>query len=57
MKILNYSFYFKDREYYMEEEYRVIFFAKNDDKKLRPDSQKPYIEIPFSINNVNVRYV
>ena len=53
IKIINYSFFFKDIKFYKEEEYRIVFLVSEDynDKfvKYRTKSAKeiPYIEVTF----------
>jgi len=61
MKILNYSFFFKDAEYKDEEEYRVIFLTNDKTNanviKFRTDKNIPYIEVGFNKDDIFVTNV
>jgi len=54
IKIVNYSFFFKDIEYSKENEYRVVFLIKRGMEKYREKngSNIPYIEVEFKENSI-----
>ncbi|HHX59374.1 MAG TPA: hypothetical protein GX707_01350 [Epulopiscium sp.] len=54
LKILHYSFFFKDYKFHKEEEYRVMFLVEEDSEsmpvkyRIKSGRQIPYIELKFN---------